>query len=100
MNEKGYKKRLDFQQKMIARQSKQIEDLELQIGKLKLEIEEKNKVINSVALLKEELTQNVAESKNYADRSKKLVQELKQMKKIMNKEVYKNRWWLIKLLLK
>ena len=100
MNEKGYKKRLEFQQKMISRQSEQIQDLESQVRKLKLEIEEKNKIINSVASLKEELTKNVDESKKYKEESKELVCELRKMKDTMNKTVFKGRWKLIRFLIK
>ena len=41
MNEKNYKKRLDFQEKMISHKSEQIKLLESQIENLKLKIEEK-----------------------------------------------------------
>ena len=85
---------------MISRQSEQIEDLKAQIIKLNLEIEEKNHVINSVASLREELTQNVAEAKKCKQQIKKLVSELKKMKEIINQTVYKGRWRIIKFLLK
>lgn len=100
MNEKNYKKRLDFQQQMISRQSKQIEDLKLQVEKLKLECQKKDEVINSVAPLREELKKEVAEIKKYKMRYKKLIEELRKMKKIINQNLYKGRWWLIKWLLK
>ena len=64
MNEKGYKKRLDFQNKMISRQSKQIDSLKSEIDNLTLKLAEKDKIINSVASLREELSQNVEEVKN------------------------------------
>lgn len=100
MNEKSYKKRLDFQQKIISRQSEQIESLKSQNEKLMLELQEKDEFIDSVLHLKDELSQNVDDIKNYKNEYKERVEELKKMKKIMNKEVFKNRWWLIKLLLK
>ena len=85
---------------MIARQSKQIEELELQVGKLRLDIEEKNRIIDSVTPMREELKQNIAEAKKYKNEFKKLVDELKQMKEIINQEVYKGRWKIIKFLIK
>lgn len=100
MNEKAYKNKLEFQNKIISHQSKQIEELELQVQKLKLEVEEKNKTINSVALLKEELIKNVDDSKKYREESKELVCELRKMKDIMNKTVFKGRWRLIRFLMK
>lgn len=100
MNEKKYKRRIEFQQKVISRQSEQIDDLKSEIEKLKNEIKEKDQIINSVAPLRDELTANVNEVKKYKKEYKKLIQELRKMKSIVDQEVYKKRWWLIKLLLK
>lgn len=100
MNEKKYERKLDIQQKKISYQSKQIEDLESLVQKLKLEIEEKNRIIDSISPLREELIQNVSESKKYKDQSKELVNELRKMKEIVNQEVYKGRWRLVKFLIK
>lgn len=93
MNEKSYKKRLDFQQKLISKQSQRIKDLES-------ELEEKNRVIGSTSDLRNELKQNVAESKKYKDKYKKLVDDLKLQRDTFDKEVFNNRWWLIRLLVK
>ncbi len=100
MNEKNYKKRLDFQQKIVTRQSEQIESLKLEVEKLKLKCKEKDEIIKSVDLLRKELEQNVADSKKYKDEYKRLIKELKDMRKIMNQEVYKGRWKLIRFLIK
>lgn len=100
MNEKNYKKRLEFQQNMISRQSKQIEDLKSENEKLKLELQEKDKIINSVESMRKELIQNVADSKKYKEKFRTLVQELRKMKEIVNQEVYKGRWGLIRFLIK
>ena len=100
MNEKNLKKRLEFQQKMISRQSTKIKSLESQIDKLQNELKERDEVINSVTPLRKELTKNVNEIKEYNKQYEKLIQELKTMKNIMNQEVFKKRWWLIKFLLK
>lgn len=100
MNEKNYKKRLEFQQKMISRQSKQIESLKTRIEELQLECKEKDKIINSVAPLRNELKQNVDDVKKYKEQYVGLINELRKMKEIMNQTVYKNRWKIIKWLLK
>lgn len=100
MNDKGYKKKFEFQQKMIKRQSEQIQNLELQIETLKLECEEKDKIINSVESLRIELTKNVDEVNKYKKEYGELVGELKKMKEIMNQTVYKGRWKLIRFLIK
>ena len=67
---------------------------------MKLEIEEKNMIIDSVALLRDELVRNVDEAQQYKEEAKENVDELRKMKEIVNQEVYKGRWWLIRLLIK
>lgn len=100
MNEKKYEKRLEMQNKLISRQSEQIKDLELQVRKLQLEIEEKNKIINSVAPLKKELENNVAEIKKGKAEIQGLISELRKMKDIMNETCFKNRYGLVKFLIR
>lgn len=100
MSEKDYKKRLEFQKKMISRQSEQIDLLKSEIEKLKLKCDEKDKTINSVDSLRNELIEDIKEHKRLKNEYAKLVAELRKMKKIMNQTVYKGRWWLIRLLLK
>ena len=67
---------------------------------LKLELNEKDEIINSVTPLRNELIENVNEVKKDKKEFQKLILEMKKMKSIINKDVYKGRWWLIKLLLK
>lgn len=100
MSEKNLKKRLEFQQKMISRQSEQIDGLKTKIAELELTIEKKDELIKSVDFLRKELTDNVNEIKQKKIEYEKLIKELKDMKKIMNQEVYKNRWNLVRLLIK
>lgn len=100
MNEKRYEKKFEFQQKMISRQSEQIEELKLRNQELELELEKKDEIINSVSFLKDELTQNVDEVRKYKEEYKRLIDELRKMKEIINKEVYKGRWKIVKFLIK
>ena len=100
MKEKNYEKRLEFQQKMIARQSKQIELLKSQVEELEHTIEEKDRIIKSVEHLQKELTDNVNDMKQKKKEYQTLIDELKKMKEIVNQTVYKNRWQLIKFLIK
>lgn len=97
MNEK---KRIKFQNDIISRQSKQIESLKLEIEKLKLELQKKDEIINSIAPMRNELIKSISDLKKYKDKYKELINELRKMKEILNQEVYKNRWKLIKFLLK
>lgn len=100
MNEKKYNKRFELQQNIISFQSKQIEDLKLQVEALKLEIKEKDNIINSVTPLKDELIENVEKVKKHEKEYKELIKELRKMKDVINKTVYKGRWWIIKHLIK
>lgn len=102
MNEKKnkYEKRLQFQQKMITRQFEQIDSLKNEIEKLTLECQKKDEIINSVTPLRNELTVNVNEVKKKKKEFDELIQEMKKMKEIVNRTVYKGRWKLIKFLIK
>ena len=100
MDEKRYKKKLEVQQKIISRQSRQIEDLESQVQKLKLELKDKDEIINSIAPLRNKLLESVADADNCKRQYKELVNELRKMKDVFNQEVFKGRWRLIKLLIK
>ena len=100
MNEKNYKRKLEFQEKLIKRQSEQIESLKSQVSKLELECKQKDETINSVSSLRSELEQNVSDIKKYKKEYKELINELRKMKEIMNQEVYKGRWKLIRFLIK
>ena len=100
MNEKRYKRKFEFQKNIVSRQSEQIKTLKFQIEKLKLDIKEKDEIINSVAPLKNELSQNVAEIKKYKEQYRVLIDELRKMKEIINQEVYRGRWKIVKFLIK
>lgn len=100
MNEKNYKKRLDFQQKIIFSKSEEIESLKLENEKLQQKLKEKDEIIASVDSIRSEMIESVKEHKRLKKEYRGLIQELRQMKSILNKEVFKNRWWLVKLLIK
>ena len=100
MNEKNYKRKLEFQEKLIARQSDQIQELKLQIEKLETECDLKDEIISSVDSLRIELKQHVSDAKKYKEEYVKLINELRKMKEIMNKEVYRGRWKLVRFLIK
>ena len=97
MNDKN---KVEFQRKMIARQSEQIESLKSEIEKLKLALEEKDRVIRSVDSLRNELAQNVAEVKKNKEKYFKLVEDLRKMRKIIDQDVYNGKWKLVQFLIK
>ena len=97
MNEK---RRLNLQQKLITRQSEQIEALKFKIETLENHLIEKDKIINSVEPMRKEMAENINEQKRLKEEYKKLIDELKTMKNIVNENIYRKRWWLIRFLLK
>lgn len=100
MSEKGYKRKYEFQKNIVEKQSKYIEDLKSKIESLELECKHKDELIDSVKHLRQELIDNVNEVKQKKNEYKELIEELKLMKNIINQDVYKNKWWLMKFLLK
>lgn len=97
-----YKKRFEFQKKINLRQSEEIESLKTQIDALVAICDEKDKVVESVDFLRKELTENVNEIKKKKDEYNKLIEDLKNMKKVMNQTMFGKEWkWrLIRLLIK
>lgn len=100
MNEKKYQKRIDFQNDIITKKNKENESLKLDIAKLKLQLKEKEEIINSVNSLRNELSQDVSDVKKYKERYKELVEELREMKEVMDNTVFKGRWRLVRFLIK
>ena len=100
MNEKNYKRKLEFQEKLIKRQSEENESLKIQIEELKLKCDEKDRVIHSIASLKKELSDTVTDIKKHKEEYKKLIDELRKMKAVMNQTVFKGRWKLVRFLIK
>lgn len=100
MNENGYKKKLDIQSRTISRQSKQIEELKDENEKLKFEIEKNKEIIDSITPLRNELVQNVDCINKYKEEYRILINEIRKMKEILNQDVYKGKWKLIKFLLR
>lgn len=100
MNEKNYKKRLDFQNQMISRQSQQIDVLKLKIERLEEKLKEKDKILSSIEPMRQEMKENLKEIKQKKKEYHTLINELKQMKEILNQEVYRGRWKIVRWLIK
>lgn len=97
---KNTKRKNELQKNIIDRQSKQINVLKEKIEDLEEQLQRKDEIINSVAHLKEELSQNLEEVKKHRKEYGNLVKELRMMKEILNQEVYKGKWKLVKFLIK
>lgn len=86
MIENRYKKRYETQIKIVARQREEIASLKSKIEELERECEKKDELINSVEPLRDEF--------------QRLIDELKEMKTIANKKLYKGRWKIIRFLIR
>lgn len=100
MKDKKYEKRLDFQKDLISRQSEQIENLKKQNERLKEKLKEKDEILSSIESMRIEMKENIKEHKRLKNEYGKLIDELKQMKEILNQEVYRGKWRLVKWLIK
>ena len=85
---------------MISRQSQQIENLKKQNQKLKEKLKEKDEILSSIEPMRIEMKENIEEIKQKKKEYHSLVNELKQMKEILNQEVYRGRWRIVKWLIK
>lgn len=100
MKEDKFRKKIEFQQKVISRQSEQIDSMKLQIEELSLDCAKKDETINSITPLRNELIKHIDDIKEYKKEYEELIEELKDMKKIMNQEVYNGKWKLVRFLIK
>lgn len=88
------------QSRIIERQTNEIEALKNKVSKLEIDCKDKDEIINSIDSLRVEMNDVVESMKSKVEVYDKLIGELNEMKKIMNREVFKGRWNLVRLLLK
>lgn len=94
------KRRLESRNRTIKSQADEISKLRAQIDKLSIDCAEKDELISSVNSLYNEINAALDEIKKERDKYKKLNADLLEMRKIMNKEVFKGRWNLVRFLLR
>ena len=100
MNTGKRNRKSNIKSRIIERQTREIESLKKIISELEIDCDEKDELINSVDSLRVEMEQCVEDLKSKGEVYDKLVGELTEMKKIMNEEVFKGRWNIIRFLLK
>ena len=74
--------------------------MKLENEKLNQKLKEKDEIIASIEPMRKEMIESIKEHQRMQNEYRDLVQELRQMKKIMNVTVYKGRWRLVKWLIK
>lgn len=94
------KKNHDIKNRTILSQIDKIDKLEKMISELKISCEEKDSVIASINVLREDLFTIINQLKKKSDEYDSIISDLMEMRKVMNQTVFKGRWKLIRLLLK
>lgn len=93
-------RRLEMKDRIINRQSDTIEDMKKQISSLEIDVQEKDVLLKSMDALLDDMKNIIKEIDAKKDEYDKLIIDLRAMRKIMDEEVYKNKWWLIKFLIR
>lgn len=94
------KRKREIKDKIIKRQIDEINSLKNTVYDLEIDCREKERLINSINILHEDLTEIVCELKEKSDNYDSLIHELMEMKKAMNQIVFNRKWKLIRWLLK
>lgn len=96
---KKSRKRSDARDRVIKRQWDEIALLKSKIDELDNSCQQKDELLRSVEYLKEEFDDVVNELREKRDEYDALIDELRLMRKAFNREVFKNRWWIVKRLI-
>lgn len=93
-------KRNDIKTKIIKRQIDEIDGLKQQISELEIDCNEKDEIINSIETMREDFASVIDELKEQEKEYNMLIDDLMKMRTVMNKEFFKGRWKLVRLLIK
>lgn len=95
-----YEKKYDTQKKIVLKQLDEIEHLKSIISDLEIDTEKRTGLIDSITDIRTELYEVIDDLSEKREEYSRLVEDLRQMKMVMNQTVFKGKWKLIKLLLK
>ena len=93
-------KRNNIKSDIIKKQSCEIDRLRKKIESLDEACEQKDMLISAIDDMRDEFVGVLQDLKDKRNEYDKLVNELILMKKVMNKEVFKGKWNIIRFLLK
>lgn len=99
MNTKKNRKS-NMKSRIIKRQIDEIDSLKKKIADLEIDCKEKDEIIKSIDTLRIDFKETIDDIKRKGEAYDKLIDELTEMKKVMNEEVFKGRWSLVRLLIK
>ena len=86
--------------RIIKRQIDEIDSLKKKIADLEIDCKEKDEIIKSIDALRVDFKETIDDIKRKGEAYDRLIDELTEMKKVMNEEVFKGRWNLVRLLIK
>lgn len=90
----------DVKNKIIKRQADEIDSLKSQIEKLNIDNANKDELIHSVEHLRNEFECIIDSLKDKEAEYDELIDDLRLMRKAFDREVFANRWWIVKRLIK
>lgn len=93
-------KRSDMKDRIIKRQSEEIDSLKSKIERLNLDSDKKDELIMSVESFRNEMDEILKDIDDKRDKYQNLVDELFEMRKAMDEEVFNGRWKLVRWLIK
>ena len=95
-----YEKKYETQKKIVLRQLDEIEKLKSSISELEIDSEKRTELIDSITDIRTELYEVIDDLSKRREEYTRLIEDLRQMKMVMNQTVFKGKWRLIKLLLR
>ena len=95
-----YEKKYETQKKIVLRQLDEIEKLKSSISELEIDSEKRTELIDSITDIRTELYEVIDNLSERREEYTRLIEDLRQMKIVMNQTVFKGKWRLIKLLLR
>lgn len=95
-----YEKKYETQKKIVLRQLDEIEKLKSSISELEIDSEKRTELIDSITDIRTELYEVIDDLSERREEYTCLIEDLRQMKMVMNQIVFKGKWRLIKLLLR
>ena len=102
--EKGVKinmrKKDEMQSRIIKRQKEEINRLKDEIASLKYECQAKDEMLEYFDDARHDIKSVIDGMSESRDGYVEAVKELREMKRVINQEVFNGRWWLIKLIIK
>lgn len=94
------KKRCKYQEKIINKQTAEIENLKNKINKLQIAEKNKSDLFNCIDNIQNEMNITIDDMKKRKEEYENLILEIEDMKTAINKIIFKGKWWIVKLLIK